>query len=150
MQTRKQKLLTTGAVVITVLLLGGGVWIALESRHDSSSRPAISHEDTSGSAHVASPPFTAANSQLLVQALSNSDKNEQAKALVPQLRTSSWQADAVLPAGATIAIDPHSFALEQDGQARVNVTVSGTAQGSFVLHLTDVGGTWLINTTEMR
>jgi hypothetical protein len=100
---------------------------------------------------VDTPPITEANARNLERALTSSNKDEQASALVPEIRQGEWSSTTALPKGAVLTIDHSSFKTDGSGNGSVNAVVSGTVEGEFVLHLRYViNGQWLISSTEQK
>lgn len=125
----------TGIVLVVIV----GVAVTVFALHNSGAHDVAALPTPS--------PFTTANAQTLETALGSRNQAVQAKALIPGLRQGDWQPNEVLPQGATLKIDQSSF--KQDGnEASVTATVTGKAQGTFVLRLMLVDGQWLISSTE--
>jgi hypothetical protein len=112
---------------------------------------ASTHDDTlSQQTTQAARSFTVDDARFLESTLSSSEKDEQAKALVPGLRDAEWSSGAVLPSGAKLTIQQATFVVDQDGYAQVDAVISGTVSATFVVGLVLVDGQWLIYATEQK
>ena len=90
------------------------------------------------------------NARFLEQALSSSEKSEQAKALIPGLRDGEWSSNAVLPKGASLTIRQDTFVVDQDGYAQVDAVIDGSVSTVFIVGLVSIDGQWLIYATEQK
>jgi hypothetical protein len=148
---KKRNMLAALVVVMAVATAGCGG----QQANDTPSSSPIQTTPTEAAKPTATPsgqPTALApdNVQLLESKLANSDKTEQALALIPNLRNGKWSSAAVLPAGSTLTIDQKTFSVASNGYATVTASVTGSVQGKFVLHLAVVDGQWLIYQLEQK
>lgn len=137
---RKKRYITIGGIIVLLIAACAAVFSVWQ------------HENSRNTAQSASraPAFTEANASWLAQSLSSSNRIVQAKALAPQLRSGGWDASALLPSGAILAIDPASLTTDSNSYGYANATVSGSVTATFVLTLAYSEGQWRLVTTTQK
>lgn len=136
------------AIVVVVFLLAVGLaeywWLY---GRDTSKQTSQSASTTASQSET--PPMTSERARALETLLSSGNKEEQAKAFVPELRQGEWKPDGIVPPGVSIRIDEGSFRMDSTG-ALVDVIASGTQSGSFTARLAYEENTWLIVETTTK
>lgn len=134
------------AFVGMALVVFAGCWFV-----GRTSSPGTTPQSTS-QVSVAQQPAVLADADVLLleRSLNSPDKAVQARAFVPALRNSQWDASALLPDGATLAVDRTTFATDQGGIGYVNAKVDGSVTATFTLVLQLVNGQWLLASTVQK
>jgi hypothetical protein len=142
----RNRVFAATVAVIAVLAVGAFFYLSQQS----GSQDTVSSSASAARNTVDTPPITEVNARNLERALVSSNKDEQSKALVPEIRQGEWSSTTALPKGAILTIDHPSFKTDGSGNGSVNAVVTGTVEGEFVLHLRYVDGQWLISSTEQK
>ncbi len=139
---RKKRYITIGSIIVLLVAACAAAFSVWQ--HENSGSATQSTGQT--------PAFTEANASWLARSLSSSDRMVQAKALAPQLRSGGWDASALLPSGAVLAIDPASFTTDSSGYGYgyANATVSGSVTATFVFTLAYSEDQWRLVTTTQK
>lgn len=142
-------MIACGAVFAVVSVTSLGL-LALQQKGTAQIDEASPANDSVATAQQAAPGLTVQNALFLQQSLNSADRATQAKALAPQLRGGEWDAAALLPSGARLAVDQSTFAVDQNGIGSVNASVSGSVTAQFVLLLSFVDNQWLLVSTVRK
>jgi len=129
--SKRRRIVVAGVAILMVVSTGAGWWVLARS-HD-----------------VRSPPLTEKTAAILADELVSQDPAVARRAYSGAVLSGiEGKESSLLPAGAKVSVDTATFQELGKGIAQVDASVTGSAAGSWRLHLVYEGGRWVIFDTE--